>query len=99
MKIIGKTKEGYIVEVSYIEIANLAGNDYIGEIAFENEKRIYSFKELPIGACILVSDMYKKAHETLNSFGDMSSKIKSVSTSIQTLLKNMEEKIHRINIE
>jgi hypothetical protein len=99
MKIIGKTKEGYIVEVSNIEIANLAGDGYDGHICFESENRTYTFRDLPVGFCVLVSDMYQKARETLDSFGDISSKFKSVSTSIQTLLKYMEEKTHKINVK
>lgn len=96
MKIIGKSKSGYIVEASYEEIANIAGCSSSSQIGYKHEGYKdyleYKFTELPIGAEIRVSEMFVSATETLNAYSTLKSNIKVISTSIQTLLAKMEPK-------
>jgi hypothetical protein len=100
MKILAHTNEGYIVNLSYTEIANLGGDWDSRCDGFVNSKgSVYRYNDLPINATIHVSTMYTEANDITNSLKDMSTKMKSVSTSIQNLLAGMENRLHPLKEE
>jgi hypothetical protein len=100
MKVLARTNEGYIVNISYTEVAHLGGDWDSRCDGFTNSKgSIYKYTDLPLNATINVSKMYKKASEITNSLKDMSTKMKSVSTSIQNLLSGMENRLHSIEVD
>ncbi|MCW8966400.1 MAG: hypothetical protein OQK82_06920 [Candidatus Pacearchaeota archaeon] len=99
MKVLARTNEGYMVYLSYTEIAHLGGDCNSNCDGFENNKgSIYKYTDLPLGSTICVSNMYTKSREITNSLKDMSTKMKSVSTSIQNLLSGMENRLHSIEV-
>jgi hypothetical protein len=100
MKILARTNEGYIVNISHNEIAHLGGDWDLRCDGFVNNKgSVYKYCDLPLNATINVSKMYTEANGITNSLKDMSTKMKSVSTSIQNLLAGMENRLHPIELE
>jgi hypothetical protein len=100
MKVLARTNEGYIVNLSHEEIANLGGDNHPCNDGFTNSRgSTYTYQDLPINATIKVSNMYRKARGITDSLEDMSTKMKSVSTSIQNLLSGMHNKLHPLETE
>ena len=100
MKVLARTNVGYVVDLTYTEIANLCGDSHIDAEGFMNDRHnTFTYRDLPINATINVSSMYKEARGITNSLEDMSTKMKSISTSIQNLLSGMENRLHPIEME
>lgn len=79
MKIIGRTKEGYIIDASTDEIANLVG--YYGKYSLD--KKV----QLSIGDQINISQMYKQLYNLSRKHEE----IKNAKEKLAECIKYMDE--------
>lgn len=86
MKIIAKTKEGFLLEATEDEIANIFGKDS----AWEMKNRVEGNSNFPeIGKSIPVSSLYKNSCDTLNSYSNIKREFNSIQKDIGKLLSLM----------
>lgn len=91
MKIIGKTSEGYIIDVSNSEAIKLAGERYsVNAVSKDGQNKERSYDGLLSGDIIDVGELYNHAREVMSNWEDINkliSKLKSTSTSFQNSVK------------
>lgn len=93
MKIIGKIPDGYIVNVSSNELANIAGRENECDVAYtvEYPHIEYRFNDLKVGCKIDVSEIFIDSKTVLSSYKELKSKFESVTTQLNTLLDLMDK--------
>jgi len=98
MKIIGTTKEEFIVTMTSDELVQLAGFD--GWIGFAEDLNLnkqlndvtnkYQNMINRNKINLYVSPMYKEAKETLETYAELKTKFESIRNQLSTLLKRMK---------
>lgn len=88
MKILGKTKKGFIVEVTNEEAANLvsqnSGYSSVPYTDTDGKKSACEVRELPIGATVEAGKLYQQAQAIVYSFGDMKKLLGRIKGAITT---------------
>ena len=97
MKVLGKVKNGYIVEISEIEVGELAGVDgtyyQFNVKSLDGEIKKSNAESLSIGDLVDVSDIYGKSRCLLNTWDSIKSSLSSLKgncTKFQNTIKDLK---------